>query len=52
MIIHRDDRMMKLDATVYNEVFRPLNIKEGLVVEAVKKLMGRKHSEELNDGED
>lgn len=47
-----DDQSMKLDANVFNSVVRPLNTKEGLVVAAVKKLMGKKHTYELNDGKE
>lgn len=42
---------MKLNVNVFNSVVQPLNTKEGLVVAAVKKLMGKKHTYELNDGE-
>ncbi|KAF7420714.1 hypothetical protein PC9H_011232 [Pleurotus ostreatus] len=45
----RGDSFIKLAPAVYNSVFRPLNAKEGLVVEAVKKLMGKKHTYELED---
>ena len=41
----------KLSPTIYNSVFRPLNSKEGLVVVAVKKLMGRKHTYEADETE-
>lgn len=47
----RGDNFIKLAPAVYNSVFRPLNAKEGLVVEAVKKLMGKKHTYELEDHE-
>lgn len=45
----RDDGNIKLDKTIFNSVFRPLIIKEGLVVEAVKTLMGKKHNSDLTD---
>ncbi|KAL4259870.1 hypothetical protein AB1N83_010672 [Pleurotus pulmonarius] len=46
-----DNGFAKLSPTVYNSVFRPLNSKEGLVVVAVKKLMGRKHTYEADETE-
>ncbi|KAG9217784.1 hypothetical protein CCMSSC00406_0003527 [Pleurotus cornucopiae] len=47
-----DNVMMKLDATIFNSVVQPLNMKEGLVVQAVKQLMGRKHKDDLNDAQE
>lgn len=47
-----DNAMMKLDATIFNSVVRPLNTKEGLVVHAVKQLMGRKHKDDPNDAQE
>ncbi|KAJ8694295.1 Methionine--tRNA ligase, mitochondrial [Pleurotus ostreatus] len=47
----REDSSIKLDVTIFNSVFRPLNMREGLVSQAVKTLMGRKHTEELDNSE-
>ncbi|KAG9219609.1 hypothetical protein CCMSSC00406_0008184 [Pleurotus cornucopiae] len=49
VITLREDGLMKLDTTIYNSVFRPLNIKEGAVVQAVKALMGRKQANDADD---
>ncbi|KAF9493481.1 hypothetical protein BDN71DRAFT_1432399 [Pleurotus eryngii] len=47
-----DNVMMKLDATIFYSVIQPLNMKEGLVVQAVKQLMGRKHKNDLNNAQE